>query len=70
MDPVSQGTVGAAFAQSSSANKTNIVKIGFIGFLAISSGFRYINKIRVILFYFLNIIDSSPIHFFLFPLAL
>ena len=33
MDPVSQGTVGAAFAQSS-ANKTNIVKVGFIGFLA------------------------------------
>ena len=33
MDPVSQGTVGAAFAQSS-ANKSNIVKVGFIGFLA------------------------------------
>ena len=33
MDPISQGTVGAAFAQSS-ANKNNIVKIGFIGFLA------------------------------------
>ena len=33
MDPISQGTVGAAFAQSS-ANKSNIVKIGFIGFLA------------------------------------
>ena len=33
MDPVSQGTVGAAFAQSS-ANKTNIVKVGVIGFLA------------------------------------
>ena len=33
MDPVSQGTVGAAFAQSS-ANKTNIVKVGFIGFLS------------------------------------
>src|SRR6056300_434140 len=33
MDPVSQGTVGAAFAQSS-ANKGNIVKVGFIGFLA------------------------------------
>ena len=33
MDPVSQGTVGAAFAQSS-ANRSNIVKIGFIGFLA------------------------------------
>ena len=33
MDPISQGTVGAAFAQSS-ANRSNIVKIGFIGFLA------------------------------------
>ena len=33
MDPISQGTVGAAFAQSS-ANRGNIVKIGFIGFLA------------------------------------
>ena len=46
MDPVSQGTVGAAFAQSS-ANKTNIVK-GWFYWLSfrISSGFRYINKIR------------------------
>ena len=33
MDPISQGTVGAAFAQSS-ANRSNIVKIGIIGFLA------------------------------------
>ena len=33
MDPLSQGTVGAAFAQSF-ANKNNIFKIGFIGFLA------------------------------------
>ena len=33
MDPLSQGTVGAAFAQSV-ANKNNIFKIGFIGFLA------------------------------------
>ena len=33
MDPLSQGTVGAAFAQST-ANKNNIFKIGFIGFLA------------------------------------
>ena len=33
MDPISQGTVGAAFAQSS-ASKNNIVRIGFIGFLA------------------------------------
>ena len=33
MDPISQGTVGAAFAQSS-ANRSNIIKIGFIGFLA------------------------------------
>ena len=33
MDPISQGTVGAAFAQSS-ANRNNIIKIGFIGFLA------------------------------------
>jgi inner membrane protein len=33
MDPISQGTVGAAFAQSS-ANKNNIVKISVIGFLA------------------------------------
>ena len=33
MDPLSQGTVGAAFAQSVS-NKNNIFKIGFIGFLA------------------------------------
>ena len=33
MDPLSQGTVGAAFAQSA-ANKNNIFKIGFIGFLA------------------------------------
>tara|TARA_Y100001970_G_scaffold48264_1_gene61190 strand:+ start:220 stop:1239 length:1020 start_codon:yes stop_codon:yes gene_type:complete len=33
MDPLSQGTVGAAFAQSA-ANKNNILKIGIIGFLA------------------------------------
>jgi len=33
MDPISQGTVGAAFAQST-ANKHNIVRIGVIGFLA------------------------------------
>ena len=33
MDPLSQGTVGAAFAQSA-ANKNNIFKIGFIGFFA------------------------------------
>ena len=33
MDPISQGTVGAAFAQSS-ANKNNIVKISVIGFIA------------------------------------
>ena len=33
MDPISQGTVGAAFAQSS-ASKNNIIRIGFIGFLA------------------------------------
>ena len=33
MDPVSQGTVGAAFAQSA-ANKNNIVKISIVGFLA------------------------------------
>tara|TARA_B110000858_G_scaffold161535_1_gene186152 strand:+ start:910 stop:1920 length:1011 start_codon:yes stop_codon:yes gene_type:complete len=33
MDPVSQGTVGAVFAQSN-ANKNNIIKISFIGFLA------------------------------------
>ena len=33
MDPLSQGTVGATFAQSV-ANKNNIFKIGFIGFLA------------------------------------
>ena len=33
MDPISQGTVGAAFAQST-ANKKNIIKIGIIGFLA------------------------------------
>jgi inner membrane protein len=33
MDPLSQGTVGAAFAQSA-ANKNNIFKIGVIGFLA------------------------------------
>ena len=33
MDPLSQGTVGAAFAQSV-ANKNNIFKIGVIGFLA------------------------------------
>ena len=33
MDPLSQGTVGAAFAQSA-ANKNNIFKIGFIGFIA------------------------------------
>ena len=33
MDPISQGTVGAAFAQSI-ANKNNIVRIGIIGFLA------------------------------------
>ena len=33
MDPISQGTVGAAFAQSS-ANKSNIAKISIVGFLA------------------------------------
>ena len=33
MDPLSQGTVGAAFAQSS-ANKTNIAKVAVVGFLA------------------------------------
>ena len=33
MDPISQGTVGAAFAQAA-ANKNNIIKIGIIGFLA------------------------------------
>ena len=33
MDPLSQGTVGAVFAQSV-ANKNNIFKIGLIGFLA------------------------------------
>ena len=33
MDPISQGTVGAAFAQST-ANKENILRIGIIGFLA------------------------------------
>ena len=33
MDPISQGTVGAAFAQST-ANKSNIIKIGIVGFLA------------------------------------
>ena len=33
MDPISQGTVGAAFAQST-ANKSNIIKLGVIGFLA------------------------------------
>jgi len=33
MDPLSQGTVGAAFAQST-ANKNNIFKIGVIGFFA------------------------------------
>ena len=33
MDPLSQGTVGAVFAQSTS-NKSNIFKVGLIGFLA------------------------------------
>ena len=33
MDPISQGTVGAAFAQSA-ANKNNITKISIVGFLA------------------------------------
>jgi len=33
MDPITQGTVGAAFAQST-ANKNNILRIGVIGFLA------------------------------------
>ena len=33
MDPLSQGTVGAAFAQSA-ANKTNIAKVSIVGFLA------------------------------------
>ena len=33
MDPISQGTVGAAFAQSS-ANKNNILKVAIVGFLA------------------------------------
>ena len=33
MDPISQGTVGAAFAQST-ANKRNIAKVSVVGFLA------------------------------------
>ena len=33
MDPISQGTVGAAFAQST-ASKKNILSISLIGFLA------------------------------------
>ncbi len=33
MDPLTQGTVGAAFSQSSS-DKKNILKISVIGFLA------------------------------------
>lgn len=33
MDPLSQGTVGAAFAQST-GTKNNLFKIGVIGFLA------------------------------------
>ena len=33
MDPLSQGTVGAAFAQSA-ANKKNIAKVSIVGFLA------------------------------------
>ena len=33
MDPISQGTVGAAFAQTA-ANKNNIAKISIVGFLA------------------------------------
>ena len=33
MDPISQGTVGAAFAQTE-ANKNNIAKISIVGFLA------------------------------------
>ena len=33
MDPLSQGPVGAAFAQST-ANKNNLLKMGVIGFLA------------------------------------
>ena len=33
MDPISQGTVGAAFAQSA-VNKNNITKISIVGFLA------------------------------------
>ena len=33
MDPVTQGAVGAAFAQTT-AKKNNILLIGFIGFLA------------------------------------
>ncbi len=33
MDPLSQGTVGAAFAQSV-ANKNNIAKISVVGFLS------------------------------------
>ena len=33
MDPISQGTVGAAFAQSA-ANKNNIAKLSIVGFLA------------------------------------
>ena len=33
MDPISQGIVGAALAQSK-AKKNNIIKIGVIGFMA------------------------------------
>ena len=33
MDPISQGIVGAAFAQTTD-NKNNMIKIGIIGFMA------------------------------------
>ena len=70
MDPISQGTVGAAFAQSS-ANRGNIVKIGFIGFLAgLAPDLDVLKDQKPTLFYFLNITDNLATHFFLFPLVL
>ena len=66
MDPLSQGTVGAAFAQSA-ANKKNIAKIGVVGFLAgLAPDLDVLFGRRPTRYYSLNITDNSRIPFSLF----
>ena len=70
MDPVSQGAVGAAFAQSA-AKKDNIILVGFIGFLAgLAPDLDVLIQSSVDPILFLSITGSSVTHFFLFPLVL